>query len=310
MQPSRNRSLSVGSSSGDDLDPDPDSVYSSRRAVEHTVGRRFPTRVPRPASDAGGASQLPAVPLAVGVKKFPAMVDVAITESAGGRAKFRLALPPELCPESTDAPFRLLVELVELTHFSCSQPDAACLLRMDSAHMLAVPWSRGDQEEMISCFLPFGQLTGPSQLRRLYSTRIVGQHVEAERDDLQRELRYGQFHRAQQLVDTLRFDEESGRYVPPADGEPEPLAYTLFRTNLDPDSPLADEDVQRPKREHFAHMVKVLDTHYFEGPPRRGWLYAHQLTGELVADRDCKARLCFSVSVVRLRTAGGTADRD
>ena len=316
----RHRSLSVGSSSGDDLDPapDPDSVYSSRRAVEHTVGRRFPVRViPRHDTDTSGGggvgagSNLPAVPMSIGTKKFTATTDVTIADPAGGRAKFRLALPPELQPEASDAPFCLLVEQVEMSQFSCSQPDAACVLRMDSAHMRAVPWTRAapdgsdDQEEMVSCFLPFGQLSGPAQLRRLFSSRIVTPHVDADREDLQRELRYGAFRRAQELVATLRFDADGdeGRYVPPPTGQPEPLAYTLFRTNLDPAAPLADEDLARPRRAHFAHMIQVLDTYYFDGPPRRGWLYAHQLTGEVVADRDCKVRLGFSVSVVRLRAS-------
>jgi hypothetical protein len=310
----RHRSLSVGSSSGDDLDPapDPDSVYSSRRAVEHTVGRRFPVRViPRADADAAGGgvgagSNLPAVPMSIGTKKFTATTDVVIADPAGGRAKFRLALPPELSPDARDAPFCLLVEQVELAQFSCSQTDAACVLRMDSAHMRSVPWTRADQEheEMVSCFLPFGQLSGPSQLRRLHSSRIVTPHVDADREDLQRELRYGQFKCAQELVDTLVFDKESGRYVPPPEGQPEPLAYTLYRTNLDPAAPApAPDDLLRPRREHFAHMVHVLDTYYFDGPPRRGWLYAHQLTGEVVADRDCKVRLGFSVSVVRLRAS-------
>jgi hypothetical protein len=306
----RRRTLSIGSSGDDDADadPDPDSAHSSRLAVEHTVGRRFrnPSVAPALASDTASTG-LPAVLLDVGSKRFTAMADVAIAPAGGGRAKFRLALPPEFEPEATDAPFCLLVECVELTQFSCSQADAACQLVMDSAHMCNVPWARTDGDaratEMISCFLPFGQLSGPSQLRRLYNSRALSTNTDSDNAVLQRELRYGRYRRAAELVDTLAFDaaDDTGRYMPPPDGAPEPLAYTLFRTNPDPDAPLAPDDAARPTRAHFAHMVSVLDAHYFEGPPRTARLYAHQLSGQVVADRDCKVRLAFALRVVRLR---------
>ena len=237
-------------------------------------------------------------------REYEASITVDLTkEVAKGKFEARFAVPLAkvfLCEEARLAPFRLLVELLDLNCFSCSSRTAGCDLVMD--HELMRSTVSGPASEEQSAFLPYGQTSGPAPYKRLY-THIVSQ---MPKDELQREFRYGPYSNANEVMATLdsHFDPKTNRYSPPASSNgTEHLMYLLFRTN--PDASLSAADIMRPKREHFAHVLQVMDNHYFKRPRTR-MVYAHQMGGLLRSDERCKVRMSFTVRIAWLRARGAT----
>jgi len=253
-----------------------------------------------------GKIPVPLVDLDIISRVYMGCVDI-IVHTPHADSPFFIALPLELEELAQGAPFRILVDKLELRDYSCSDPTASCYLRMDRAVELAphsniltitrtIPAPRHPaslasvRAPEVSCYLPFGTHARFDPPALLYE-RIV--HLN--KGDRQREYRYSFFRAAHEMVEALQFDKKSGRLtLNPA--APEPIVMTLFRCNPDPALRPEDRTHTHPRREHFNFVLQGAKDEYFE-KKRAQLFYANQLTGSVIADQQCKVKLRFAITI-------------
>ena len=78
------------------------------------------------------------------------------------------------------------------------------------------------------------------------------------------------------------------------------MAVALFKANPDPSLRAEDRTHPNPKRDHFKFVLDRVDNEYFQ-KKRAQLFYANQLSGTLMCDSQCKAKLEFVVALAFTR---------
>ena len=262
--------------------------------------------------NAVGRTPVPLVDLDIVTRTFIGCADIVVNTPHVDQP-FSIALPYDLEELAASAPFRILVDKLELRDYSCSDPTASCYLRINRAVELAphsniltitrtipapmrhpaslasasTPASMKAPE--VSCYLPFGNHVRFDPPALLYERT-----VHLTKGDRQREYRYSFFSAAQEMLDALQFERKSGRLI--LGSGPEPIVMTLFRHNPDPALRPEDRASPMPRREHFNYVLQGAKEEYFD-KKRSQLFYASQLAGAVIADQQCKVRLRFSICI-------------